>query len=146
MFDFGSGQDFQDSSQVIAQFDQGGLGLPDRDYYLKQDAKSSEIRTAYLAHVAKTFELAGEPAAQARQDADTVMALETALAKGSLDRVSRRDPEKVYHKMTVAELEALSPSFQWNVYFRDSGAPQFNAVNVAWPDFVKVLNTEIQNR
>ncbi len=146
LFDFGSGQDFKDSSKVIAQFDQGGLGLPDRDYYLKTDPKSVEIRNEYLAHVAKMFELAGEPAAQAKRDADTVMAIETDLAKGSLDNVSRRDPEKVYHKMTVGELEALGPNFDWKVYFRDSGAPAFTAVNVSWPDFVKALNSEIQAR
>jgi len=146
MFEFGSGQDFKDSNEVIAQFDQGGLGLPDRDYYLKTDAKSQEIRDKYLAHVQKMFELAGEPAAQAKKDADTVMAMETALAKGSLDRVSRRDPEKIYHRMSVKELEALGPAFDWNQYFRDSGAPPFRDINVAWPDFVKALNTEIQNR
>lgn len=146
MFEFGSGQDFKNSNEVIAQFDQGGLGLPDRDYYLKTDAKSQEIRDQYLAHVQKMFELAGEPAAQAKKDADTVMAIETALAKGSLDRVSRRDPEKVYHRMTVKELEALGPDFQWNQYFRDSGAPPFTEINVAWPDFVKAMNSEIQNR
>ena len=146
MFEFGSGQDFKDSNQVIAQFDQGGLGLPDRDYYLKTDAKSQEIRDKYLAHVQRMFELAGEPADRAKKDADTVMAMETALAKGSLDRVSRRDPEKVYHKMTVQELEKLGPAFQWNQYFRDSGAPAFQDINVASPEFVKALNAEIQNR
>jgi endothelin-converting enzyme/putative endopeptidase len=146
MFDFGSGQDFKDSTQVIAQLDQGGIGLPDRDYYLKTDAKSQEIRAKYLAHVQKMFELAGEPAAQAKKDADTVMAMETALANGSLDRVSRRDPEKIYHKMTVQELEALGPAFQWNAYFRDAGAPQFQSINVASPEFVKALNAEIQSR
>ena len=146
MFEFGSGQDFKDSNQVIAQFDQGGLGLPDRDYYLKTDAKSQEIRDKYLAHVQRMFELAGEPADQAKKDAGTVMAIETALAKGSLDRVSRRDPEKVYHKMTVQELEKLGPAFQWNEYFHDSGAPAFQDINVASPEFVKALNAEVQNR
>ena len=146
LFDFGSGQDFKNSSEVIAQFDQGGLGLPDRDYYFKTDPKSIEIRDQYLAHVQKMFELAGEPAAQAKGDAATVMAIETALAKGSLDRVSQRDPEKVYHKMTVAELEALGPLFQWAAYFRDAGAPPFTAINVAWPDFVKAMNAEIAAR
>jgi endothelin-converting enzyme/putative endopeptidase len=146
MFDFGSGQDFKDSTQVIAQLDQGGLGLPDRDYYLKTDAKSQEIRDKYVAHVQKMFELAGEPADRAKKDADTVMAMETALGKGSLDRVSRRDPEKVYHKMTVKELEALGPAFQWNAYFRDSGAPPFQNINVSSPEFVKALNAEIQSR
>jgi putative endopeptidase len=145
LFDFSSGQDFKDSSAVIAQFDQGGLGLPDRDYYLKDDPESIEIRHKYVVHLRKIFELAGEEAGQAAAHADTVMKLETALAKGSLDRVSRRDPEKVYHKMPKSELEALGPAFQWNAYFRDTGAPSFTNVNVAWPDFVKAVNSEIQS-
>ena len=144
VFDFGSGQDFKNSTSVIAQFDQGGLGLPDRDYYLKDAPESVEIRHKYVAHLRKMFELAGEKADQAAADADAVMKLETALAKGSLDRVSRRDPEKVYHKMTARELEALGPAFQWNVYFRETGAPAFSAINVAWPDFVKAVNEQIQ--
>jgi putative endopeptidase len=144
-FEFSSGQDFKNSDSVIAQFDQGGLGLPDRDYYLKDDPKSVEIRKQYLAHVQKMFELAGEKPDQAKAHAESVMKLETALAKGSLDRVSRRDPEKVYHKMTEKELAALGARFQWAAYFRDSGAPAFQDINVAWPDFVKALNAEIEN-
>jgi len=145
MFDFGSGQDFKNSNMVIAQFDQGGLGLPDRDYYLKTDARSVEIRQKYTAHVAKMFELAGESPRQAKLDADNILAIETALAKGSLDRVSRRDPVKVYHKMSVADLEKLGPAFQWRAFFRDTGAPQFTELNVATPEFVKALNAEIEN-
>jgi endothelin-converting enzyme/putative endopeptidase len=145
VFEFGSGQDFKDSTSVIAQADQGGLGLPDRDYYFKDDEKSKEIRAAYVAHVARMFELAGQPSARAKTLADTVMRMETALAKDSLDRVSRRDPEKVYHKMTKKELESLAPAFQWPVFFRDTGAPEFQHVNVSWPDFFKAMNAEIQN-
>jgi len=144
LFDFSSGQDFKDSNSVIAQFDQGGLGLPEREYYLKQDAKSVEMRQKYLAHVQRMFELAGEKTAQAAADAAAVMKLETALAKGSLDLVSRRDPEKVYHKMTRAELAALSPAFRWNEYFTASAAPAFTNINVSYPDFVKTINSEIQ--
>jgi len=145
LFDFGSGQDFKDSNQVIAQADQGGLGLPDREYYFKPDAKSVEIRDKYVAHVARMFELAGEAPDRAKADAAVVMKIETALAKASLDLVSRRDPEKVYHKMTRAEMAALSPAFNWNEYLRDAGAPPFESVNVAWPDFFKDLNTEIRD-
>jgi len=144
MFQFSSGQDFKDSEQVIAQIDQGGLGLPERDYYLKQDAQSEELRVKYAAHVARMFELAGETAAEAKRDAETVMKMETALAQGSLDVVSRRDPEKVYHKMTTAEMEALSPVFEWKRYLRASGAPEFATVNVATPDFMKALNAAIR--
>lgn len=145
LFEFSSGQDFKNSNEVIAQADQGGIGLPDRDYYLKEDAKSAEIRQQYLAHVERMFILAGEPAAQAKADEATVMRLETELAKGSLDRVSRRDPEKVYHRMGKAELAALAPAFRWNQYFTESGTPAFQNVNVTWPDFFKAMNAAIQS-
>jgi endothelin-converting enzyme/putative endopeptidase len=125
LFEFSSGQDFKDSDSVIAQADQGGLGLPDRDYYLKTDAKSVELRQKYVAHVERIFELAGEKPDKAAADAATVMRIETDLAKGSLDLVSRRDPEKVYHKLTRPELQALDPDFRWDRYLTGSGAPAF---------------------
>jgi len=145
MFQFSSGQDFKDSTAVIAQADQGGLGLPDRDYYLKTDAKSVELREKYVAHVQRMFALAGEKPDQAKADAAVVMKLETELAKGSLDNVSMRDPEKVYHKMTRQDLEKISPVFRWAQYFTGTGAPAFQEINVSWPDFFKALNAEIQS-
>jgi predicted metalloendopeptidase len=144
MFQFSSGQDFKDSNQVIAQVDQGGLGLPDRDYYLKQDAESEKLRHQYVEHVARMFVLAGETAAEAKAAAETVMKIETALATGSLDNVSRRDPEKVYHKIGTQEMEALAPVFQWKEYLRASGSPEFASVNVAWPAFLQALNGTIE--
>jgi len=144
MFQFGSGQDFKDSNQVIAQVDQGGLGLPERDYYLKQDAQSEELRRKYVEHVARMFALAGETAAEAEAGAETVMKIETALAEGSLDIVSRRDPEKVYHKIATREMEALSPVFHWSEYLRASGAPEFASVNVAVPAYMQALNGAIE--
>ena len=144
MFQFSSGQDFKDSNQVIAQVDQGGLGLPERDYYLKQDAQSAKLRGEYVEHVARMFVLAGETAAEARAGAETVMKMETALAQGSLDIVSRRDPEKVYHKIATREMETLSPVFHWNEYLRASGAPEFASVNVAWPAYMEALNGAIE--
>jgi endothelin-converting enzyme/putative endopeptidase len=143
LFEFSSGQDFKDSDSVIAQADQGGLGLPDRDYYLKTDAKSVELRQKYVAHVERIFELAGEKADRAAADAATVMRIETDLAKGSLDLVSRRDPEKVYHKLTRTELQALDPDFRWDRYLTGSGAPAFQSVNVASPDYFKAVNAAI---
>ena len=143
MFQFSSGQDFKDSNQVIAQVDQGGLGLPERDYYLKQDAQSAKLRGEYVEHVARMFVLAGETAAEAKAGAETVMKMETALAEGSLDIVSRRDPEKVYHKIATREMETLSPVFHWNEYLRASGAPEFASVNVAWPAYMEALNGAI---
>src|SRR5690242_8734797 len=136
-FTFGSDQDFKDSSQVIAEVDQGGLGLPDRDYYLKTDAKTVEQRGKYVAHVEKMFALAGEPAAQAKTDAAAVLDLETALAKNSLDRVSRRNPEKIYHKMTRKDLDGLTPSFAWAKFYEAADVPSFTDINVSQPDYIR---------
>ena len=145
LFEFGSGQDFKDSSSVIAQLDQGGLGLPERDYYLKDDPKSADLRQKYVAHVQRMLELSGETPQQAKTGAETVMRIETALAKGSLDLLSRRNPEKVYHRIGKQELQALTPLFRWQMYLRDSGAPEIQNVNAAWPDFFKALNAQIDS-
>ncbi len=139
-FNFSSEQDAKDSSQEIAGLDQGGLGLPDRDYYFKTDAKSVEQRTAYVQHLTKTFELLGSTPADAAKKAQTVMAIETALADGSFDLVTRRDPEKVYHKMTVKELVALGPDFDWPKFIHAVGAPTIQSLDVSVPPFVKALN------
>ncbi len=145
LFEFGAGPDFKDATMNLAQADQGGIALPDRDYYLKDDPKSQELRQKYIAHVQRMFELAGEKPAQAKADAAVVMHIETDLAKGGLDLVSRRDPEKQYHKMSLKDMQALSPLFHWNEYLKSNGSPTFEAVNVVWPDFFKALNSEIQN-
>jgi putative endopeptidase len=142
-FGFGSDQDFKDSSQVIAEADQGGLGLPDRDYYFKTDAKSVEQRKKYAEHVRKMFALAGEPAAQASAHATAVMTIETALAKNALDRVSRRDPAKVYHKMTRKDLAGLTPGFAWEKFYEGAQVPTFTDVNVTEPDYVRGLSKVI---
>jgi putative endopeptidase len=136
-FNFGSDQDFKDSSSVIAEVDQGGLGLPDRDYYFKEDPKSVEQRTKYVAHVEKMLVLAGEPAARAKTDAAAVMTLETAIAKNALDRVSRRDPNNVYHKMPRKQLAELTPDFSWASFYEGAQIPQFVEVNVSEPDYVR---------
>jgi putative endopeptidase len=143
-FNFSSEQDAKDSSREIAALDQGGLGLPDRDYYFKTDATSVTQRNQYLEHVAKMFELLGSSPADAAQKAKTVMAIETALAEGSFDRVTRRDPDKVYHKMTVKDLAALAPDFDWNAFFKDVGAPPIQSLDVLVPPFQKALNGVIQ--
>ncbi len=142
-FRFSSEQDAKNSTQVIAGLDQGGLGMPDRDYYLKTDEKSEDIRKKYLAHVQKVFELAGVPPDDAARKAQAVMAIETALAKGSLDRVSRRDPSKMYHKLTVKELVGLAPSFDWSQFFAGVGAPPIASLNVDVPPFVQTMQTVI---
>ncbi len=142
-FRFSSSQDAKDATQVIGDLDQGGLGLPDRDYYLKTDAKSVELRKKYVAHVAKMFELAGSAPAEAAKKADAVMAVETALAKGSMDVVSRRDPNKVYHKLTVKELVSLSPTFDWPRFFEAVGAPAIGSLNVDVPPFLRAMESEL---
>lgn len=142
-FSFDAGPDAKNSLQNIGQADQGGLGLPDRDYYLKDDAKSVELRKQYLAHVQKILELAGETPANAASDAQAVMKIETELAKGSLDLVSRRDPNQTYHKLTVQELAALAPSIDWPAYFKAMGAPPMESLNVAVPDFFRQLDSTI---
>src|SRR5438309_8552216 len=144
LFDFGSSQDFKDSTQVIATADQGGLGLPDRDYYLKDDEKSQALRKAYLVHVQKMFELLGDKPDAAVAEAQAVMTIKTALAKGSLTRVERRDPTKLYHKLSWRELQALSPSFHWSEYFTHVGLGSMQSLNVVTPDFFKALNGELE--
>jgi endothelin-converting enzyme/putative endopeptidase len=138
-FNFSSEQDAKDSANMIAGLDQGGLGLPDRDYYLKSDEKSVEIRARYLAHLQRIFELLGQEPAVAQRNASAAMAVETALAQGSMDRVERRDPEKVYHKLTVEQLKVLAPNFDWTAFFAGLGAPQFASLNVAVPGFVEAF-------
>ncbi len=143
LFRFGSTQDFRDANQEIAEADQGGLGLPDRDYYLKDDAKSVELRKQYLEHVQKMFELLGDSAASAKSEAETVMRIETALAKGSQTRVERREPKNLDHKMTAVEFEKIAADFRWQVYFTKVGMPSVASLNVASPNFFKALNEEI---
>ena len=144
LFNFGSDQDFSDSSQVIAFALAGGLGLPDRDYYTKTDAKSEEIRQKYLAHVAKMLELVGDKPAMAQNEAQSILRIETALAKASLTRVERRDPHKLFHKMDRAQLQALTPDFDWNTYLKVAGVPNVQTFNVTQPAFYKELDHQIQ--
>jgi putative endopeptidase len=139
----GSEPDAKDSSMIIAGLDQGGLGMPDRDYYLKTDEKSVEIQKQYVAYLTKVFGLLGASTPEAAKRAQTVFALETELAKGSLDRVSRRDPEKMYHKMSIAELQTLSPALDWKAFLRGLGTPPMDSLDVAVPEYFKVLNTAI---
>jgi len=177
MFGFGSAQDFKDSSQVIGFAAQGGLGLPDRDYYLKSveqcgpapapaattapasasaataqaayagckasAEKFQEQRDAYVAHVSKMLQLVGDPAAKADAEAKTVLGIETGMAQASLSRVDRRDPEKIYHPMTLAELAALTPDFSWPDYFAAVGHPEITHINMAMPDFFKALDGDL---
>lgn len=140
LFRFDSTQDLDDATQVIAEINQGGLGLPDRDYYTRTDEKSAKLRTDYVAHVAKMFALADDSEEKANAEAKTVMELETALAKASMSRVQMRDPHAVWHKMTLPQLKELAPGWGWEAYFRQRNAPEFASINVSQPDFFKETN------
>src|SRR5262245_24000468 len=137
--------DFKDAKSVIATIDQGGLGLPDRDYYFRADSRSGDIRGQYTDHVAKLVALAGTPPASTTAFAASVMRAETTLAKTALDNVSRRDPSKLYHKMSVAELQKLTPRFNWTEYFRVAGIPAIETINVTEPEFFKGFDQLLGN-
>lgn len=139
-FGFGSNQDLADSTQVIAFADAGGLGLPDRDYYTKTDAPSVDLRRKYVAHVARMLGLLGVPAARASAQARVVMAIETALAKASLTNVERRDPYKLFHKVSRTELQAMTPAFKWSDFLDAQGLADVTTINVTEPAFFKALD------
>jgi putative endopeptidase len=141
LFGFGSAQDFQNSSQVIGRANAGGTGLPDRDYYLKDDAKSKEIREHYIGLVRRMFELLGDPAPA--KSAETVMRIETALAKATLSRVDQRDPYKIYHRMQRTGLQALTPSFRWDDYLKAIGEAGLDDFNVTQPEFYREVERQI---
>jgi endothelin-converting enzyme/putative endopeptidase len=145
LFNFGSDQDFADSNQVIAFAVAGGLGLPDRDYYTKTDAKSEEIRQKYLLHVEKMLVLAGDSPAKAKAEAATILRIETALAQASLTRVEQRDPHNLFHKMDRKTLQALAPDFDWNNYLTASGIAGVDTFNVTEPKFYQEMERQIQN-
>ena len=139
-FGFTSGQDDKNSTMVIAQAYQGGLGLPDRDYYTKEDDASKKLRDGYIAHMTKVFALLGDSEADAAKHAKTVMEIETSLAKPARTRVELRDPQKNYNKMTAAELQKLMPDFKWDDYFKQLDLAAVGSINVGQPDFFKAAN------
>jgi putative endopeptidase len=138
-FGFTSNQDFGDSARVIAWAEPGGLGLPDRDYYVKDDERSKDIRSKYLAHVERVFRLLGEDEARARASAASVMAFETALAKRSFTRVERRDPQRLFNVVDAKGLQALTPGFDWRTYQRALGLKPLDTFNVSEPEFYREL-------
>ncbi|HWZ56177.1 MAG TPA: M13 family metallopeptidase [Verrucomicrobiae bacterium] len=145
LFQFGSTQDAKNSTQEIAGADQGGLGLPDRDYYTRNDANSDEVRKKYEEHVSKMLELAGDDAAKAAAEAKTILGLETKLAEASLTRVELRDPEKTYHKLTRAELKTLTPNWSWESYFKEIGYPTIDVVDVSAPKFFESMSQTLKD-
>jgi putative endopeptidase len=140
-FDFGSNQDAKNSAEVIGELAQGGLGLPDRDYYFKPDRQ--KVREEYLKHVAAMLRLAGDDEAAAARGAETVMRIETALANASMTRVEQRDPNAIYNRMPVTQLASIAPAFDWPAYFRQMGAGALPSVNVAQPKFFAELQRQL---
>jgi putative endopeptidase len=143
-FEFGSTQDAKNSSQVIGSAEQGGLGLPDRDYYTKTDDKSKQIRQQYEEHVAKMLALAGDDGAKAATEAKAIVELETRLAEASLTRVERRDPEKTYHKMNRSDLRTLTPNWSWEDYFQEIGYTNIDSVDVSAPKFFETMSQAVK--
>src|SRR5579864_4038675 len=143
LFRFGSAQDYKDSTEEIGAAFQGGLGLPDRDYYVNSDERSQKIRTEYVEHVTNMFKLMGDDPATAAQEAQTVMNIETSLAKASMTRVEMRNPESHYHKMDVPGVQSLTPAFSWRVYLTDICYPDVKDINVGQPEFFKSLNAQL---
>jgi putative endopeptidase len=144
-FAFGSTQDAKNSSEVIGGADQGGLGLPDRDYYTRTDDKSKQLRQQYQEHVAKMMGLVGDDNAKASAEAATILELETRLAKASMTRVDRRDPDKTYHRMDRAQLRTLTPNWSWENYFQNIGYTNINFVDVSEPHFFETMSQALKD-
>ncbi len=142
VFSFGSTQDYTDASMMIATADQGGLGLPDRDYYLTDEFKKE--RADYGDHLRRMFALTGDDATRAAAEADAVMRVETALATASMGRVERREPANIHHKMTLLDFAARTPSFDWKAYLTATGAPAFVSLDVSDPGFFAGLEKSLQ--
>ncbi|MFZ1916633.1 MAG: M13 family metallopeptidase [Terriglobales bacterium] len=143
-FGFDSNQDYENSQNVIAFAQAGGLGLPDRDYYTKTDEKSVDLRNKYVSHVQKIFELLGDKRDVANTEAAKVLQIETALAMASLTRVERRDPYKLFHKVDFQGLQAMTPDFDWSIYIKDIGLPAQNTFNVSQPAFFAELEKQLK--
>ncbi|MGD1210044.1 MAG: M13 family metallopeptidase [Candidatus Acidiferrales bacterium] len=143
VFGFGSEQDFKDSTQVIAAAGQGGLGLPDRQYYLDDDDHSKQLRAGYIQHVTNMFKLMGDDDATAANEAKVVLDIETTLAKASTKREDLRDPEKNYHKLTLIQLGELTPHLAWTEYFKEVGAPDVSAADIGQTDFFKAVDAAL---
>ena len=139
IFVIGSEQDAKDATRVVARVDQGGIELPDRDSYVDDDARSREIRTRYLEHVARMMQLAGKPLTEARTAAGDVLALETGLARVSRTRAERRDPSSMYNKVDRAGLARLAPTWDWDAYFKGLGFAGLHDINVTTPSFLQGL-------
>ncbi|MGH7437635.1 MAG: M13 family metallopeptidase, partial [Polyangiaceae bacterium] len=143
-FGFESEVDFKDAAHMIAGMSQGGLGLPERDYYFRDDDRTKAIREAYVSHVAATLVLMGEKPARADAEAKTVMKIETDLASASMTNVELRDPQKVYHRLDLDGLKKLAPDVSWDAYLAAAGFPAITAINVSQPEFVSKIDALVK--
>ncbi|MGD8827811.1 MAG: M13 family metallopeptidase [Gammaproteobacteria bacterium] len=146
VFGMGEMQDFADSTKVVGVVGQGGLGLPDKKYYLQDDPKFKQIRAAYVKHVGKMFELLGDSADKAKSQASLVMAMETELAKASMDRAAMRDPHAIYNMKNRDQLAKLMPDFNWPMWFANMEHPELKQINVLQPGFFKEVDKQVANR
>lgn len=146
LFDFSSDQDFANSQRVIAFARRGALGLPDRDYYIKTDPKSNEIRAKYVEHVTRMFELLGDSPETAAEAAQEVMSIETALAKSMLTRVALREPHNLFHKMKRRDFEVLAPDFNWKLFFNTLSLNTIQVINVTEPAYYGELDKQLKRQ
>lgn len=146
LFDFGSTPDFKDSSKIIAEADQSGLGLPDRDYYTRTDEESKALRQKYANHIARMLTLLGDSPEKASAEAKVILQIETQLAVASMTNVELRSPETQYHILDLTGLKQLTPHFSWPTYFKAAGHAEFSSINVAQPAFFKAMDEEIASR
>ena len=145
LFGFYGSTDSKNSSMVIAQLSQGGIGMPDRDYYVNDDARSKELRAKYIIYIQKIFRLLGDDEAVAAKSAQAIMSIETRLAKASMTRLEQRNPNKTYNKMSTKELIELSPSFNWNRYFVSQGVGDPGEINLGQPLFIKEISAVLKD-
>src|SRR5580693_6230246 len=144
LFGFGAQPDFHDTGHVLGQFDQGGMSMPGRDFYLNDDAKSVEIRTKYVVHIARMLELSGVPATEAKTDADVILKMETSMAKAAMEIVKRRDPKNLDHEMSLDAVQKLTPSFNFSRYLHLMRASTAGTFIVTSPDFFRSTEQLIQ--
>ena len=143
LFNFGGTPDFKNSTMVIAAASQGGLGLPDRDYYVRDDSTARNLRGAYLEYISRTLGLVGDAPAVADSEAHRIVNLETALARASLTRVERRDPNANYHKLALAAADSVTPNLAWPAFLKEAGAPATGAINIGQPRFFRAMDSLI---
>ncbi len=144
LFGLSAQQDARNSAETIAAVDQNGLSLPDRDYYLKDDEKSKALRRQFVGHIARVLQLLGDSTANAVASAQTVLRIETELARGHMSRVDRRNPDNTYHRMPRAKLQELMPSWPWDSYFRQMGIAQIEDLNIVSPGYFQVLDRQLE--